>query len=292
MEKLKHASQNHSKPMVFSILIPTWNNLPYLQLCIASIQEYSAFNHQIIVHVNEGVDGTLAWLKQQGIEFTYTPQNVGVCIALNMAYKLAKHDYILYMNDDMVPLPGWDTALVDMITQFPSNAFYLSSTMIEPEESANNCVLSPFDYGRTPELFQKEKLLKEYSSLLKPHWCGATWPPSLVHREFWDKVGGYSEEFSPGLYSDPDFSMKLWQAGVRYFVGVGNSKVYHFMSKSTGRVKLNNGRKQFVKKWGITASFFKTHYLQMGKTWLGTSLPQSPSKILTFLHRMRVKLSS
>ncbi len=30
-----------------------------------------------------------------------------------------------------------------------------------------------------------------------------------------------SEEFSPGMYSDPDLSMKLWQEGVRYFKGIG-----------------------------------------------------------------------
>lgn len=278
-----NASQSHSESMVFSILIPTWNNLPYLQLCIAALKEFSAFNHQIIVHVNEGSDCTLEWLKQQGIEYTHTPENVGVCKALNLAYTLAKHDFILYMNDDMVPLPGWDKALVDMITQLPDNAFYLSSTMIEPEASGNPCVLAPLDYGRNPESFQKEKLLKEYSTFFKTNWCGATWPPSLVHREYWDKVGGYSEEFSPGLYSDPDFSMKLWQAGVRYFVGVGNSRVYHFMSKSTGRIKLNNGRKQFIKKWGISASFFKRNYLLMGSHFNGQPLKNYRPSILQWI---------
>lgn len=283
MEKPLIVSQNHSESMVFSILIPTWNNLPYLQLCIDAIKEYSAFNHQIIVHVNEGSDGTLEWLIQHGIEHTFTPENVGVCKSLNLAYTLAKHDYILYMNDDMVPLPGWDKALVDMINQFPDNAFYLSSTMIEPNKSGNPCVLAPFDYGRTPQSFQKEKLLREYSSLSKPHWSGATWPPSLVHREYWEKVGGYSEEFSPGLYSDPDFSMKLWQAGVRFFVGVGDSRVYHFMSKSTGRIKLNNGRKQFAEKWGMTASFFKRNYLHIGSCFNGQPLKNYRPSIFQWL---------
>lgn len=51
---------------MFSILIPTWNNLPYLQLCIESIRRHSAFEHEIIVHVNEGTDGTLEWVRAQG----------------------------------------------------------------------------------------------------------------------------------------------------------------------------------------------------------------------------------
>ncbi len=276
--------------MVFSILIPTWNNLSYLKLCIQSIRNYSAANHQIVVHVNEGTDGTIDWLKQEGILFTHTTENVGVCKALNMAYTLAKQDYILYMNDDMVALPGWDTALVEMIKQLPNHAFYLSSTMIEPIKSGNPCVLAPHDFGRSPETLNEELLLKNYRLFQKSNWCGATWPPSLVHREYWEKVGGYSEEFSPGLYSDPDFSRKLWQAGVRYFVGVGSSRVYHFMSKSTGRITLNNGRKQFAQKWGITASFFKKHYLRMGRPWDGKPFRKPGFTPFSFFHSIRAKL--
>jgi hypothetical protein len=67
------------------------------------------------------------------------------------------------------------------------------------------------------------------------------------------------------MYSDPDFSMKLWQAGVRNFKGIAASMVYHFQSKSTGRVEKNDGRKQFASKWGIPASYFYKNMLQMGK---------------------------
>jgi hypothetical protein len=62
-------------------------------------------------------------------------------------------------------------------------------------------------------------------------------------------VGGYSEEFSPGIYSNPDFSMEMWQACVRVFKGVGKSRVYCFISKSTGKVIKNDEKKQFIGKW-------------------------------------------
>ena len=48
---------------MFSILIPTYNNLKYLKLCLHSIKINSKFDHQIIVHVNEGIDGTLDFYK-------------------------------------------------------------------------------------------------------------------------------------------------------------------------------------------------------------------------------------
>lgn len=193
----------------FSILIPSWNNLDYLRCCIESLIKNSATGHQLIVHVNEGNDGTVSYLESKGILYTQTSHNAGVCKALNQAYTLAVHDYIVYMNDDMYALPRWDQALWDEITRTGHHRFYLSGTMIEPVDTGNKCVLAPYNYGRDIGSFDEERLLAEYTTLKKADWYGATWPPSVVHRELWEKVGGYSEEFSPGLYSDPDFSMKL-----------------------------------------------------------------------------------
>ena len=60
---------------MFSIIIPTLNNLEYLKLCIKSLKKNSSFNHQIIAHVNVGNDGTIKLLKDRGIDFTYTNYN-------------------------------------------------------------------------------------------------------------------------------------------------------------------------------------------------------------------------
>lgn len=119
-----------------------------------------------------------------------------------------------------------------------------SATMIEPEDTGNPCVSVGY-YGKTLEDFQEQKLLSEYKNILKD-WCGSTWPPLIVHKDIWDLVGGFSIEFSPGMYSDPDFSMKLYQLGIRHYKGVGASLVYHFGSKSTKRLNKNKGRNIFL----------------------------------------------
>ena len=49
----------------FSILIPTFNNLNYLKLAIKSIKENSKYKHEIILHVNDGSDGTLEYAKKE-----------------------------------------------------------------------------------------------------------------------------------------------------------------------------------------------------------------------------------
>ena len=50
---------------MFSIIIPTLNNLNYLKFCINSINKNSKFKHEIIPHVNIGKDGTIEYLKEK-----------------------------------------------------------------------------------------------------------------------------------------------------------------------------------------------------------------------------------
>ena len=251
----------------FSILIPTWNNLAFLQLCVQSIRRHSAVEHEILIHVNDGSDGTLEWVRQQGLKHTHSSENIGVCYALNGLRPLMTTDYVLFMNDDMYVCPGWDAALAEEIEAIGHKHFFLSATLIQPRPFFCKSVIAPADFGQSVETFEEERLLKEYMTLEHGDWQGATWPPNVVHRDIWDLVGGYSIEYSPGMYSDPDFSAKLWKAGVRLFKGVGRSRVYHFEARSTHRIVKNDGSTQFLRKWGITSASFMRDVLHRGEPW-------------------------
>ncbi|HEX8515382.1 MAG TPA: glycosyltransferase [Bacteroidia bacterium] len=290
---IKAFKRSSTRDAKFSILIPTWNNLEYLQLCVNSIRKNSSFPHQIILHVNEGVDGTLEWVKQQtDIDYSYSKKNIGICYALNNCRQLVATDYVMYMNDDMYVCPGWDAALLDEIKSIGHNYFFISATCIEPD-SGNNCMISK-NYGKDIESFNEAGLLADFASLEMHDWQGATWPPNVVHRDLWDLAGGYSIEFSPGMYSDPDFSMKLWSIGVRYYKGLSQSRVYHFGSKSVSRIKKNAGYYRFIGKWGITTSTLTSHYIKTGMKFQGVlpdvTLPSSV-KAKNFIKKMKALLS-
>ena len=254
------------KPL-FSILIPTWNNLAFLKICVDSIRKNSKYNHEILIHVNDGSDGTLEWVQAEGLKYTHSAENIGVCFALNGLRPLATTDYILFMNDDMYVLPDWDKNLYEEIERIGHKMFFLSSTLIQPRPFFCKSVIAPADYGQTVETFDEQRLLNEYQGLAHYDWKGSTWPPNVVHKDIWDLVGGYSIEYSPGMYSDPDFSAKLWKAGVRIFKGVDKSRVYHFEARSTHRIVKNDGSTQFLRKWGITSASFMRDVLQRGEPW-------------------------
>lgn len=271
----------------FSILIPTWNNLPYLKLCIESLRKHSDFQHQTIIMVNEGTDGSLEWVSSQpDLEYIASPTNIGICYGLNVCRPLIKKAYLVYANDDMYFLPHWDSRLNDAIEHTNTKDFMLSATMIEPHGDNPCCVIA--DFGDTIENFQEEALLKTVDSLIRDDWSGSTWPPVLLPTSLWDRIGGMSIEFSPGMYSDPDLSRKLWENGVRHFQGVGNSLVYHFGCKSTKRIKQNKGRHTFLMKWGISAHQFMHNYLKIGEKF-STPLPDfTPSLWMQLIGKIKL----
>ncbi len=245
---------------MISILIPTYNNLDYLKLCIKSLKNNSKYDHELIFHINDGSDGTLKFIKDLNYKYTYSEKNIGLCSAINEAAKLSSHKYILYSHDDMYFCPNWDEVLLNEVETLNDDFFYLSGTMIEP--FSGHIV---YNFGTDLDNFKEDELLLKYKDINFYDHQGTHFAPHLVSKKMWDKVGGFSEEFNPGIASDPDFNMKLWKEGVRIFKGLNNFKVYHFGSLTTRKKKnfiQNRGDKTFLKKWGITTKFFKRYYLK------------------------------
>lgn len=249
---------------MFSILIPTYNNINYLKLCVESLKKNSNLKHQIIIHINEGSDGTLNYVKENKIDYTFSENNIGMPKALNLASKLSKKEYILISHDDFYYCPGWDIEFLDEIKKLPNNKFYLSGTMVGAGQV-------PYDAGETYLNFDEKKLLDNLHNIKTFNFQGTTKCPGLVHNDVWKLVGGWSEEFSPTGGDDTDFAMKLWKKDVRIFKGLGKSLVYHFGSITTRKKdkKLftylgSRGNKIFLKKWGITINFFEKFYLKSG----------------------------
>jgi len=263
---------------MISIIIPTFNNLNYLKICINSLEKNSKHKHEIKLHVNEGLDGTKQFADKENIPYTHSNTNIGLCSAINKAAKDITNDYILYAHDDMYFCPGWDTALLKEIQNMQTDLFYLSGTMIEPKSAHIS-----FNCGSTHNDFDEQKLLSNYKDLSFYDHQGSHFAPHLIKKKLWDQVGGFSEEFNPGMASDPDFNMKLWNHGVRIFKGINDFRVYHFSSVTTRKknnLQKNKGDITFIQKWGFSHKFFKKHYLRSNSVYNGPL--NNPKKQTTY----------
>ena len=273
---------------MFSIIIPTLNNLDYLKLCIKSIKKHSKFKHEIIVHVNLGSDGTLDFIKKSKIKYSFTKYNAGICKGVNIAASLSTCNYILYSHDDFYFCPGWDVNFENELKSLNTNLFYLSGTMIQNGQVKLDC-------GDNIKSFNEKKLLNNYKSISFYDFQGSTWAPHLIHKNLWRKVGGFSEEYFPGTGSDPDLNKKLWDHGVRIFKGLQHSKVYHFGSIVTRQKEKkfntitqsgNKGSKIFLLKWGFSIKFFKKYYLKSDKLYNGPL--KEPTKGLFYYFNLAI----
>ena len=260
---------------MFSIIIPTFNNLKYLKVCLESIKKNSKFTHEVIVYVNSSTDGTLEFLRNNSVKYLFNETNVGLCKAMNEGVRISKNKYVVYAHDDMYFCPSWDEEFYNEIEKISEKDFFLSGTMIQPFKS-----FIYLDCGTSVENFNEKKLLNEYKNIPFNDFQGSTWAPSLIPKDTWNKVGGFSEEYGPGLGSDPDFNMKLWNIGVRLFKGLSNCRVYHFSSISLRKKAWNNGAKTFLLKWGVSIKFFKKHYLKSEQVFHGVL--SEPNKSLNY----------
>ena len=245
--------------MRISIIVPTFNNLKYLKFFLLSLKKNSKFDHEIVLHINDGSDGTLDYAINNKIKYTFSKDNIGLCSSMNRAYTITSTNYILYAHDDMFFCKYWDTFLVNEIKKYNHNLYYLTGTNVSSRYGLIN-----FDCGSELSNFNEEKFDKFCQTDNTLDLQGSHWAPHLIHREVWDKISGFSEEFNPGDGSDPDFCMKLWLANVRIFKGISKFKVYHFNSITTrnNKITLNNGTKQFLLKYGFNPRFFRKYYLK------------------------------
>ena len=202
---------------------------------------------------------------------------------MNKAAKKAKFEYILYAHDDFYFCPDWDRVLKNELDNIGHNNFYLSGTMV------NNGQID-FDCGKDLEDFDEKKFLENFRNFNFYDFQGSTWAPHLIHKDIWNKVGGFSEEYYPGTGSDPDLNMKLWNLGIRIFKGLNDFKVYHFGSVVTRRYKNHptiktesgsRGAKIFLLKWGFSINFFKKFILKSDTKY--TKPLDEPKKNLEYL---------
>ncbi len=72
---------------MFSICIPTINNFNYLKICLESLKKNSSLDNEVIIHINEGNDGTFQYIKDNNYLYTFSETKLGLCSSVNAASK-------------------------------------------------------------------------------------------------------------------------------------------------------------------------------------------------------------
>lgn len=128
-----------------SIVIVTCNRLDFTRKTLESIFANTDYpNYEIIVLDNQSMDGTVEYLEKiekhpQVSHVIYFKSNQGKGRAANLGFRLAKGDYLIGLDDDVLVPKGWLSKMINAINAVPNigwlcmNFENLSQEIFTPE---------------------------------------------------------------------------------------------------------------------------------------------------------------
>lgn len=263
---LQDLSKENCAPPKADIIIPTWNNLDYLKLCIASIRQGTDYPHNIIV-VSSGTDGTADWLRSQpDVIHHISPRRLHFAEANNAGLAMSKEPYVMLLNDDTIVGKGWLSALmheamkpdvgaVGPLSNCDRGWLHQEALVVAGKELVPG--MSREDVARIiPQIqdFRHDKVVQERK------WVA--FYATLIPRAVIDRIGLLDEGFKSGD-EDLDYCKRIGDAGYR-IVQTFDSWIFHF----GGKTRKNSERSDhvlhhqedrdnhdyFTKKWGMPPS--------------------------------------
>ena len=238
---------------MISVIIPTYREPEYLDLCLKSCIEGQTQQNEINVVVDGFFEENKKILTKWGkyINVIDLEENRGVPRAVNMGVYNSSNEWILIINDDNVFMKEWDVPL-KQYTTFKDTIF--SINQVEPNPS----IFPPFilkNYGKNINEFNLELFWKEFNkeSLMsfQADDRGGTLPLFTTKNNYL-AVGGFDENYpTNGAVADWDFFCKCESAGFN-LTRIYNMVLYHFAQISTGTQRHETeiqGHTYFQYKW-------------------------------------------
>ena len=235
---------------IASIVIPVFNNLDYTIDCLRAISEFTQTNYEVIIINNASSDGTAETLG--GIDqltLINNTKNIGFGRACNQGAAEARGEYVVFLNNDTLPQPGWLSALVACAERnvhsgcigsrliFPQT-YQIQSAGVRfgkyllPEDEFQNCSVDD-------PLVNSDRQVNAI--------CGAS---ILLRKSVFEELGGFDERFLNGL-EDVDLCLQLKVKRYQNFI-CASSDVLHYKSATEGRFELEKDRvnvELFHEKW-------------------------------------------
>lgn len=243
---------------VASLIIPVFNQAAHTLDCLRAIAEHPPRIACEILVVDDGsTDQTAGWMTQiNGVHFHRRNQNGGFIATCNEGAAHARGEFLVFLNNDTVPQPGWLDALLDTFAAHPQ-AGLVGAQLLYPDgrlQEAGGVVFrdgSAWSYGRfeSPED-------PRYASLREADYCSGA--ALAIPRELFAAVGGFDTRYAPAYYEDTDLAFAVRAAGKRVLYQPA-SRVLHLEGITSG-TDLNAGpkayqvrnRSVFEQKWRST----------------------------------------
>ncbi|RDZ26946.1 glycosyltransferase [Lysobacter silvisoli] len=209
-----------------SVVIPVYNQFAHTLACLRALAArppQAAF--EVIVVDDGSSDATQASLLQvQGLRYHRRAANGGFIAACNDGADLARGEFVVFLNNDTIPQPGWLDTLLATFDEQPGTGL-VGAQLVYPDgrlQEAGGIVFddaSGWNYGRfdAPDH-------PRYAFLRDADYCSgaAIALPTALFRE----LGRFDARYAPAYYEDTDLAFAVRAAG-RRVVYQPQSRVVH-----------------------------------------------------------------
>lgn len=251
-KRLANLKKTHlQKRFTCSIIIPVWNKVELTRQCLVALGPATEdVSFELIVVDNHSTDGTPELLASLGgdVRIITNNDNLGFAKACNQGAASATGEYLVFLNNDTIPLKGWLSALVkevqsdQAVTVVGSKLLYENGTVQHAGVAIDRNNLTPYHIyagfaGDHPAVNKRRELNAVTGACL------------LIRRSVFAEIGGFDEGFRNG-FEDIDLCLKVREKQGR-IVYQPRSVLYHLESQTPGR-KLHdqeNGRR-LHQRWG------------------------------------------
>jgi GT2 family glycosyltransferase/Tfp pilus assembly protein PilF len=218
-----------------SIIIPAFNCQRFTQACVETlIRDRSRASFEIIVVDNGSSDGTAEYLAARAGYITILSPgvNLGFAKANNLAVKTAVGRYLVLLNNDTVPEPGWLDAMVETAASEDRIAVVGAKLLYPVDRTVQHAGVVITNDLKLKHLY--EGLPEQHPAVNKRRdFRSVTGACMLVRSDVYRRFGGLDEGFVNG-FEDVDFCWRVSEAGLRV-VYEPAAVVLHHAERTQGR---------------------------------------------------------
>lgn len=226
---------------MFSVIIPSYRNPEYLDLCLHSIVSNQSFDNEVVVVLDGYVEENQEVIeKYPMVSWLPFEENHGMQTAINFGVWNAKYDKLVIINDDNVFPEKWDIRL---------NEVYDTDTVttinqIEPT-GPGMFAFPVVDCGTTVDTFNMDKFLQADTKFSNSKITSdGNIFPFVINRKWFMAVGGFDTYYNSPNLCDWDFFLKLELIPTIKRVRTHNLHLYHFGSVATKKNKESDSFRQ------------------------------------------------
>lgn len=251
--------------MKITFVIPSRNNLEFLQLAYDSIRRLET-KHEVLVLNDASTDGTKEWIEEQQDEDLIVhhnpgPERIGIVGMFDKGIEMSRTDIIMAFHSDMVVCKDFDKNILKHLER----GKVVSATRVEPPLHPDGPEKILRNYGIEVEEFDMDIWLEQSEKLKEDRQTEGIFAPWCMYREDFLSIGGHDPLFAPQSKEDSDLFNRFVLNGYE-IIQSWDALVYHFTSRGSRFNKhsggsagnnseewlhtTNKNMRNFIRKWG------------------------------------------